>query len=151
MVPLRLLAGHRTACYLILQRAADMCSAHTGGLFFFLLVIKCKYLICSWPLCWWVSGNLQDEVAISCFTVINRCLSCYLPSPEQALTSSSFAECQFQQGRGIYLQVRPWISWSPLDCPLSLSAQHEVTKQQILQTNEDFMRRSVTVANMMRS
>lgn len=31
---LRLLTGHRTACYLILQRAADMCSAHTGGLFF---------------------------------------------------------------------------------------------------------------------
>lgn len=59
-----------------------------------------------------VSGNLQDEVAVSFFTVINRCLSCYLPRPEQALTSSSFAECQFQQGRGIYLQVRHRISWS---------------------------------------
>lgn len=36
-----------------------------------------------------VSGNLQDEVAVSCFTVITRCLSCYLLRPEQALTSSS--------------------------------------------------------------
>lgn len=48
---LMLFLGHRTMCYLMFQRVANICSAHTEGLFFFLLVIKCKYLICSWPLC----------------------------------------------------------------------------------------------------
>lgn len=117
--------------HVLKTQLADTRSPHTGGLFF-LLVIKRKYLICSWLLCWWVSGNLQDEVAVSCFTVINRCLSCYLPRPEQALTSSSSAECQFQQGRGIYLQVRHWISWSALNCLLFFSREYEVTKQYIL-------------------
>lgn len=32
-----------------------------------------------------VSGNPQDEVAVSCFAVIHRYLSCYLPGHEQDL------------------------------------------------------------------
>lgn len=75
---------------------------------FFLFVILCKYLTCAWMLCCvcggggggtegGVSGNQQDEVAVSCLTVINRCWSCYLPRPDRSLHHPPLSSVHFSR------------------------------------------------------
>lgn len=133
---LKLFIDHRKMCFVMLQRDALQTYAWLilEVLLFFSWSSNVNILCVLGHCAHGVSGNL-NETAVSWFTESNRCLSCYLSHPEQALTSSSSAECQFQRGRGIYLQVRHWINWSAESRPPLSSGQHEVMMKGICQPN----------------